>query len=251
MFEAVSRLASVYVDLCRAGDSRYMGWQKEIRCCLDIGNHKFDDAISHIEEICWIMECHLKDWKETLHYKRWMYPSLNYFTVRQLVYLQKTLFGLFTKPTSFVAQLPTQVFILLECIYPNISRDVLKKTILSSSYEIKYGQVVDGNENWKKVEQPGTRFDQVSLEKITQILSQLESEGLPDDAAMAAVNACGAEDVDEAAVWYAENEENYELLKQLSNEMKDIIKRKEGVSAQQSERYDFPLMNVMHGDKRF
>ena len=237
MFEAVSRLASVYVDLCKAGNSQFIGWQKEIRCNIDKGTDQFDRTISYIEEICRIMEDRLNEWKQTLHNKRWMYPNLNYFTVRQLVFLQKTLFGLFTKPTSFVAQLPTQVFTLLECIYANISREVLKKTILSSAYEVKYGQVSNDSESWKKIDQPGSRFEEVSLEKIVQILSQLESEGLSDDAAMAAVNTCGVEDVDEAAVWYAENEDNDEVLVRLCNEMKEIIKMKQEASSQEIGRY--------------
>ena len=226
MFEATSRLATVYVDLCKAGDSRYIGWKKEARCCLDRGLDEFNAVIRDVEETCKAMENDLMEWKKTLHLKRWTYPNFNYFTVQQLLYLQQQLVGLSKNPLQFVTKLPTQVYTLLELIYPNISRDVLKSTIYSAMYELEYGQVVEEGQSWKQVDQPEDRFITVSAEQIAELLCLLESEGLPDSGAMAAVNACTAEGVDEAAVWYYENEDDDELLKKLADEMKEILAKK-------------------------
>ena len=224
----------MYVDLRKAGESRYICWQKQFRCCLDEG---FENTVSHTEETCRIMEAHLKDWEKTLHSMRWKYPSLNFFTVYQLVHLQKMLFGIFKNPLHCVAELPRQTFTLLECICPDISVEVLKNAIRSSKFEIQFGQEIDDNESWKKVYHPEDRFEDVSNEKIVQLLSELFDEGLPNELSLAAINACGAENFDEIYVWCIDNASDYELVKTLADEMNEIMKKKDSVVTQQIERY--------------
>ena len=226
MFDAVYRLASDFVALCNAGNSRYLEWRKEIKCCLDEGKYKFDQTIQEIESACLSMENHLHEWEKTLHLKRSTYPNLNFFTVQQIVFLQKKLCGLSSSPATFVENLPTQVFTLLENVYPDVSKEVLRNAILSASYELKYGWTSEQQENWEKVEMPEDRFQQANVNDIERFLLELENEGLSDDVALAATNACGLENMDEALVWSVENGADDDLVNALSKEMERILQTK-------------------------
>ena len=233
MFEATLRLATAYVDLCEAGNSRYIGWNEEIRCCFDKNSDKFNALVHKVEEMCRTMESHLIEWKKKLHHERWIYPNLNFFTVQQILYLQHALAGICKNPLQ--SQVPAQVYTLLESIYPSVSREVLKNAVYSVSHEMQPGLPVRAEERLRQTDYPKHRLDTVSVVDIESLLPLLENEGLPDDGAMAALNASGAmavldasvaERVDMAVMWYYENQYHDKLLKTLSDEMKEILVKK-------------------------
>lgn len=79
MTELVTRFASVFVDLCEAGDASVLDYRKIVQC--DIDNPESNNGLkTEIEEL----EQQLINWKASLSDHRSKNAVLNYFTVKQL-----------------------------------------------------------------------------------------------------------------------------------------------------------------------
>ena len=229
MFGAVLRIATAYVNLCNAGCSKYTKWRKEFYCHLDDGQQKFRATVENIEAICNEMEDELCVWKKDLHKKRWQFSHLNLYTVRQLMFLQNELYPVLSTGSMLnaVRQLSSQVFTLLEAIYPEISVAIFKDVVSKSSHIRHYGNSDSEDKNWEKVAKDEDKFCQVSRGTLLEFICKLEEDELDEDVAKAATMQCGVEDGPTAFAWAFENGEDVEQVKELCLKMDEILLRKE------------------------
>ena len=111
IFDSVLRLAKAYMNLCSSGCVLFKHWQAKFLCdrnrkvCsfIDFGQGveqlkgKTSDLTKIIPMIANFMEgCH-KNWLEYIHKKRIDHLHLNFFTIDQLVFLQKELVKIGTR----------------------------------------------------------------------------------------------------------------------------------------------------------
>eukprot|EP00794_Sanderia_malayensis_P006458 gene6457-7190_t len=225
MFAAILRIATVYVDLCSAGCSLYLKWKKTFKCNLD----DFERAIMSIEEEWHKMEATLHEWRNELHEKRWIHPNLNYYTIRQLMSLQKALHPVLSDHGNLraVRDLPTQVFTLLEAIYPDISTTVIKDVVLKSEHVRRYESTQNNKDDWKNIESDEGKFSGIPVETVLTFIAELESEDIEENVAKAAAMQCGTNDLPEAIAWAFDNAKENSVIEDLSNRMDKVLSIKE------------------------
>ena len=228
MFDAVTMLADVYVQLCESGCYKYLAWKSTYHCNLKDGEDAFTETISRVREQCMQMEKDLSSWKSELDRKRAQFPYLNYYTIRQLLLLQTELESvLLSDQMSAIKNLPAQIFRLLDETYPEIEEHSLRNVLEGTVFQRHWERTDSEDKSWEKIERIGDKFHDCSLNQITDFIASLEEANHDNDAAKAATMQCGISDRSIASAWACVNEENEELINKLAQQMDDILDAKE------------------------
>ena len=223
----MTRIANLYVTLCNAGCNKYFKWKKNFYCHFDEMDEDRKDTVAAIEEECEIFEKDLETWGRSLHQKRWEYPHLNFFTIRQLVFMQTALKTVLrTDNVKLVRGLPPQVFTLLEEIYPEINHVIFTTVLTKSSHDRRYGQRWKVDESWRKITRVEDKFVDISLKKIEDFIDRLEREGHDEDVAKAAMMECGLEDFHVTSAWGLLHNDDEEKISDLAAKMDKIMEKK-------------------------
>ena len=227
MFEAVTRLAVLYIQLCDSGCIKYLSWQSKFTCNLENGAEAFREAIKSVEKECTKLETDLKEWKSELDKKRTQFPFLNYYTVRQLLMLQKDLkYVILKEDLKALRNLPAQVFSLLDEVYPGIDQDTFRTILLESSHRRRYGENSSKDSSWMRVAKSDDKFMEASIDEIEKFIAELEEEGHDEDVAKAATMHCGLKDCSVASVWAMDNCDNEEGIAELAYQLNGVLERK-------------------------
>lgn len=230
MFESVTRVASLYVTLCNAGCNKYVKWNRVFGCQIEAAAEDDSNVIQEIEDECALLENDLEEWKQKLHQKRWKYPHLNFFTVRQLMYLQKELTETLRKDNiKSVRGLSSQVFTLLEEIYPEINHQIFSTVLSKSSHDRHYGQSLKADDNWRRITRVEDKFVGVSLKEIEDFITRLERDGHDEDVAKAAMMECGMADFHVTSAWGIEHSDEEDKISSLATKMDEIMEKKEEI----------------------
>ena len=233
MFEAVTRLAVLFIQLCDSGCIKYLSWQSKFSCNLENGADAFREAIKSVEKECTRLENDLKEWKSELDRKRTQFPFLNYYTVRQLLMLQKNLKDVILKEDlKALRNLPAQVFSLLDEVYPGIDQETFRTILLKSSHRRRYGEDSSQDTSWMRVAKSDDKFMEASIDEIGKFIAELEEEGHDEDVAKAATMRCGLQDSSVASVWAYQHCGNKEEIAELANQLNGVLERKQEKGSQ-------------------
>ena len=233
MFEAVSRVAILFIQLCNSGCIRYLTWHAEFTCNLNDGVDAFGKTVETIYKECATLERDLEEWRFELDRKRTQFPFLNYYTIRQLLMLQTSLkYAILKEDFKAVRNLPPQVFSLLDEVCQGINEETFRTMLLKSSYRRRYGEKSSQDNSWMRVPRTDDQFIEVSLSAIVRFIDNLEEEGHNESVAKAATMQCGLRDRSVASVWAYEHCHNEEQIKELANEMNSVLERKKEEGSQ-------------------
>ena len=233
MFEAVTRVAVLFIELCDSGCIKYLTWNSKFTCNLNHGVNAFRETIKSVEKECIKLEADLEEWKFELDMKRTEFPFLNYYTVRQLLMLQTNLKHVILKENSkALRDLPAQVFSLLDEVYPGIDLETFRNILLKSSHRRWYGDNSSQDSSWKRLARNDDKFIEVSADAIEKFIAELEEEGHDEDVAKAATMHCGLKDRSVTSVWAMEHCDNEEEIAKLANQLNGVLERKEDEGSQ-------------------
>ena len=233
MFEAVTRVAVLFIELCESGCIKYLTWNSEFTCNFDHGVDAFRETIKSVEKECIKLEDDLEEWKFELDVKRTEFPFLNYYTVRQLLMLQTNLsYVILTEDLTALRNLPAQVFSLLDEVYPGIDQETFRTILLKSSHRRWYGENSSQDSSWMRVAKSDDKFMEASIDEIGKFIAELEEEGHDEDVAKAATMHCGLKDRSVASVWAMEHCDNEKEITELANQLNDVLERKEDEGSQ-------------------
>ena len=233
MFEAVTRVAVLFIQLCDSGCIKYLSWDLKFTCNLDDGVDAFRETIEAVEKECTRLETDLEEWKFELDRKRTQFPFLNYYTVRQLLMLQTNLkYVILKEDLKALRDLPAQVFSLLDEVYPGIDQETFRTILLKSSHRRRYGEKSSQGSLWKRVARSDDKFMEASKDEIEKFIAELEEECHDEDVAKAATMHCGLKDRSVASVWAMEHCDNEEEITELANQLDGVLERKEEEGSQ-------------------
>ena len=215
-------LASVYVKLCEAGDTRMLQYRKDIPCNLEeakvMGMEQYFATIK--SEIQRLSE-QLQEWKQKLEGYRKDHPVMNYFSVKQCLVLQKQLHEL-QKDIGKVTELDPQVFTLLKAVCPDITTEEIK-----DAFTLSFGLVSEtANDSWQKVqsERP-TNFNQFSLAQIEKILDTLNDQDIDDSVALASLVRLFPYDESQAIIWCKRQDPSNPLIDEMAEEAEEELEK--------------------------
>ena len=215
-------LASVYVKLCEAGDTRMLQYRKDIPCNIDeakaMGMEQYFATIK--SEIQQLSE-QLQEWKQELEGYRKDHPVMNYFSVKQCLVLQRQLHEL-QKDIGKVTKLDPQVFTLLKAVCPDITTEKIK-----DAFTLSFGSVNEtANDSWQKVqsERP-TNFNQFSLAQIEKILDTLNDEDIDDSVALASLVRLFPYDESKAIIWCKRQDPSNPLIDEMAEEAEEELEK--------------------------
>ncbi|XP_065678667.1 E3 ubiquitin-protein ligase rnf213-alpha isoform X7 [Hydra vulgaris] len=163
--EIVTRLGLAYMSLCEAGDINFLKWRMTFNCDVEL---EPENSMKDLESESEKLENRFTDWKEKLTSFRQSNAIINYFSVKQCLFMQKQLFML-NENLQNVDKLSTQFYTLLYFFDHNVCLNKIKHTFnLSRTLSIK-----DESEQWKKGHIQ-SNFDKYTPDKILKFVNKLQ-----------------------------------------------------------------------------
>ncbi|XP_020912940.1 E3 ubiquitin-protein ligase rnf213-alpha isoform X2 [Exaiptasia diaphana] len=124
IFEAVNRLGQVYIDLCEAGNVKYLDWSETIDC-----SEERDCSVrKKLANTCKEMEERLFEWRRCMHDTRHKYKEFNHFSTQQILIMRREL-GSLRHAGASSTNLPLHVLTLLESVLSGITNQDLVKVL--------------------------------------------------------------------------------------------------------------------------
>ena len=220
--EVATQLASVYVKLCEAGDTRMLQYRKEIPCDIDQAKEiGMEQYFTNIKSEIQLLNNQLQTWKKELEGYRKDHPVMNFFTVKQCLVLQKHLHEL-QKDVRKVTEIDPQVFTLLKAVCPDPTEEKVK-----DAFTLSYGSNNQScNDLWQKVqaERP-TNFNQLSLAQILKILDTLTNLGIDENVALASLVKLNPYDESRAIIWCKKHDPSNTVIEEMAEEAEAEIEK--------------------------
>lgn len=213
--EVATQLASVYVKLCEAGDTRMLHYRKEIPCDIDQAKTMgMEQYFTNIKSEIQLLNKQLQAWKQELEGYRKDHPVMNYFTVKQCLVLQKHLHEL-QKDIRKVREIDPQVFTLLKAVCPDPTEEKVKDAFTLSFSTIDQ----TSNDSWQKVqaERP-TNFNQLSLNQLLKFLDTLINLGIDENVALASLVKLNPYDESRAIIWCKKHDPSNAIIEEMAEE---------------------------------
>ncbi|XP_060599995.1 E3 ubiquitin-protein ligase RNF213-like [Ruditapes philippinarum] len=216
-FDGIMRLCKVYNKLCSAGCVLFHDWS--VRCLCDKSKpvalimqfgqgediptikglrSETEDLKDLIPKLAKFMENCLMQWLQHIKDKRKQYIHLNYFTVDQLVILQKELVKVGTD------QLPSNLlYPLISAVKKNCSHDDLVEAMIDAKEDISESKHQDEHEN-------NDVQENCEDEKKNIFVEEIVNAGYDLELAIKALDHVDPEDISEGIVWCMTNEDTTE-----------------------------------------
>ncbi|XP_041354651.1 E3 ubiquitin-protein ligase RNF213-like [Gigantopelta aegis] len=212
ILDGIVRLSKTYIKLISDGCVLFNCWKASFLCdderdacaILDFGEnseslkghrrkHPLEDFINALANV--FENCHM-EWLKYLSDKRDQYLELNFFTISQLVFLQKELIKIGTnvEPSDLV-------FPLLSLIKPECSMSDIQHAMQSAKDEIFQIE--------QKEELEDAPLERQDTEQY--FIQELMKAGNTETLAQAAFNHVADADIDAAIVWCLEHEDDVEF----------------------------------------
>ncbi|XP_053396335.1 E3 ubiquitin-protein ligase rnf213-alpha-like isoform X2 [Mercenaria mercenaria] len=235
IFDSITRLSSVYMKLCSSGCVLFKDWTARFLCypkpdrpvcaILEFGQgdrvpqlkgrrSPKEDLKEIIPELAKFMECCLEEWLQHIKEKRKNFLHLNYYTVDQLVILQRELvkMGTESEPSHLV-------YPLLSAVKEDCTPDDLLEAMAAAKEEI------DGDAEMEEESGNDSGTDEVEMaadatddEKKQNFVHELVLSGYEEALAFRALEFINPEDVTAGIVWCMDHEEDNFYQPQVENE---------------------------------
>ncbi|XP_053390338.1 E3 ubiquitin-protein ligase rnf213-alpha-like, partial [Mercenaria mercenaria] len=223
IFDSITRLSSVYMKLCSSGCVLFKDWTARFLCdpkpnrpvcaVLEFGQgdgapqlkgrrSEKEDLQDIIPELANFMETCLEEWLKYIKEKRKRYLHLNYFTVDQLVILQRELvkMGLDSEPSHLV-------YPLLSAVKDRCTPDDLLEAMAAAKEEIEGDADMEAEEDVdSNNEEAETVEDSTEDEKKQSFVHELVQAGYEEALAVRALEFVDPEDVTAGIVWCMDHE---------------------------------------------
>ncbi|XP_060561077.1 E3 ubiquitin-protein ligase RNF213-like, partial [Ruditapes philippinarum] len=225
IFDSITRLSNVYMKLCSSGCVLFKDWTARFLCypkhdrpvcaILEFGQgdsvpqlkgrrSEREDLKDIIPELAKFMECCLDEWLDHIKEKRKTYLHLNYYTVDQLVILQRELvkMGIESEPSHLV-------YPLLSAVKENCTPDDLIEAMAAAKEEIDGDVDMEAvGENADDDEGDEMPADATEDEKRQNFIQELVVAGYDEALALRALQFMGPEDVTAGIVWCMDHDED-------------------------------------------
>ncbi|XP_060597648.1 E3 ubiquitin-protein ligase rnf213-alpha-like, partial [Ruditapes philippinarum] len=222
IFDSITRLSSVYMKLSSSGCVLFKDWRSRFFCdprperpvcaILEFGQGDGAPQLKGkktdteglqdiIPELANFMETCLEEWLKYIKEKRKNHLHLNYFTVDQLVILQRELvkMGSDLEPSHLI-------YPLLSAVKENCTPDDLLDSMTSAKEEIERGAVMEAEEE-RDQEEANTLTDSTEDEKKQNFVQELIQAGYEQTLAIKALDFVDPDDVTAGIVWCMDHEE--------------------------------------------
>lgn len=246
MSEVILRLSSAFVALCEAGDVKYLKWKKEIRCDIEACKLNGGNIMEQFREEVASMELRCHEWETYLIELRQKHQELNFYTVKQILHLQREISYL-SSDCADSKLISAQVFTLLKYIDPEITSEKVKQAYYLSCY-------VDSSlssKDWTAIESEFENFCNFSIEELKSFVDVLQNDHLyEENVAMASLVAVTPFTKSSAVLWCekqdSEEPEIDELCSKAVNEFEkfelyDTTSAKETTASQQDQISEMSL----------
>ncbi|XP_053396346.1 E3 ubiquitin-protein ligase rnf213-alpha-like isoform X3 [Mercenaria mercenaria] len=224
IFDSITRLSSVYMKLCSSGCVLFKDWTARFFCdpepnrpvCavlefgqgdgapqLKVRRSETEDLQDIIPELANFMETCLEEWLKYINKKCKSYLHLNYFTVDQLVILQKELVKM--GPDSEPSHL---VYPLLSAVKDRCTPDDLLEAMAAAKEEIEGDAEIEVEEDGDSDnEEAETVEDSIEDEKKQSFVHELVQAGYEEARAIRALEFVDPEDVTAGIVWCMDHDD--------------------------------------------
>ena len=219
MSEVTLRLASAFVALCEAGDVSYLAWKTEIRCNIDEWKEHGNNLSKAYTDEVTKLEQRRVEWEKSLLDFRLKHHVLNYFSVKQILFLQKHIFPLGQNEINFQS-LPAQVYTLLKFVDPEINNEKIKDAhFLATTLDC-----TDRKEDWTILESVFPNFAKFSVENLIEFVETLQDDHLiEENIAMASLIAVSPFVESSAVLWCEKQDsDNPVIQKQSAKAIKEL-----------------------------
>ena len=201
VFEGVQRVAAVLVEHCSLGNAKYLTWETEYWC----GDDRLVEAM---ERDARQLENDLVEWVDEVHNCREYQWLLNFFTMQQLIVLQRELAAVARHGADALRSIPSQVFMLLETIKPDVSAAEIYRAVVNGLTEQSsghYGQTGYATHGMSPRTQSYAGVEPMDVTPAgggDESLAYILSQGFDIRAARASLAVCHG-DVKKAIAWAA------------------------------------------------
>ena len=205
------------MSLSEAGDISFIHWQKQFYCDVD---HKSGIPLSTLIKESEMLELRFTDWEEKLTNFRSTNPVINYFSVKQCLFLQKNLFKL-SKDLQMASHLPTQFYTLLRFFDHDVSLDNIKNAFKLSRSLINDDEC--DHDKWKKASIQ-SNFEKYSPDEIIGFVNTLqEIYEVSENVAWASIIQCFPYREGKAAIWCEKQDPESEAINELEQMAKEQL----------------------------
>ncbi|XP_065676513.1 E3 ubiquitin-protein ligase rnf213-alpha-like isoform X2 [Hydra vulgaris] len=205
--EVVTRLGYAYMSLCEAGDIKFIQWQKTFYCDIELERGvSIKDLIIESEKL----EKRFMNWKEKLTTFRHLNPIINYFSVKQCLFMQKQLFMLIDD-LNHVDRLPTQFYTLLYFFAHDVNVNNIRHTFNLS----RILTIEDESQQWQTAIIQ-SNFDKCTPDEILDIVNTLrEVYDISENVAWASIIEIFPYREGKAVVWCGKQDSESENINEL------------------------------------
>nr|XP_047126393.1 E3 ubiquitin-protein ligase RNF213 isoform X3 [Hydra vulgaris] len=205
--EVVTRLGYAYMSLCEAGDIKFIQWEKTFYCDIEFEREvSINDLILESEKL----EKRFMYWKEKLTTFRRLNPIINYFSVKQCLFMQKQLFMLIDD-LKHVDRLPPQFYTLLYFFAHDVNVNNIRNTFKLS----RILTIEDESQQWQTpIIQ--SNFDKYTPDEILDIVNTLQKEyDINENVAWASIIEIFPYREGKAVVWCGKQDSESENINEL------------------------------------
>ncbi|XP_022806306.1 E3 ubiquitin-protein ligase RNF213-like [Stylophora pistillata] len=261
LLQGAVQLGQAYVNLCEIGDVSRLHWNEEYKCKSSMGKRIIDEIRLKSEEFEELYDA----CREHINEMRMKYRELNFFTIRQLLFLRKELASL--KQGSKLESLNLQVYSLLEKVLPGLHRKLLKEAlgeagIWEAGFDLEFYGGEDARSTTSQSSQDDTAKDieQIS-EKYESLRDNVErfNPSEPERLAVAALCHDIEGSVPELVLWCVRNKDKSDLIDELYEKALEDT-RFQGIigedlnsdeESSQSSQHTDDQMSLQEGDDEF
>lgn len=215
------RLGQVYIDLCEAGDVKYLEWSEKIDCSED--RLFIDRSVGKkLANTCKEMEEWLSHWRQYVHDKRYKYKEFNHFSTKQILIMRREL-GSVRRAGASINDLSLHVLTLLESVVSGITRQDLMEVLNKMS---GFSLVATDNSSSEQPVEGNDLKNTDAQSKHHSFFSSLETMDFQEDVGIAALKASNAfdnQEINETDLldWCMENGDNTELIESLVEQARE------------------------------
>ncbi|XP_053396018.1 E3 ubiquitin-protein ligase rnf213-alpha-like [Mercenaria mercenaria] len=223
IFDGITRLCNVYTKLCEAGCVLFKDWSARCFCdhrravpmflkfgngdqfpVIECGRSTSEDLKDMIPHVAKFMENCLEEWLEHIKVMRSKYIHLNYFTVDQLVILQRELVKVGTEDQPTYKLYPLLSAVKTNCS-PEDVIDAMSSTIAEVNNMTEMNEETAGDMENTDANELDTRT--AIDEKRENFIHEVVQTGYSEALAIKALEHVAPEDIAQGIVWCMDNED--------------------------------------------
>ncbi|XP_065678772.1 E3 ubiquitin-protein ligase rnf213-alpha isoform X3 [Hydra vulgaris] len=210
--EVVTRLGYAFMSLCKAGDVKYIHWKKVFHCDIELQR---EISINDLKLESEKLEKRFTELKEKLTKFRILYPIINFFSVKQCLFMQKQLFML-TEDLKHVDRLSSQFYTIL-----NFFANDITLSIIIQAFKLSRSLTFEDESQQSKTSNIQSNFDNYTPNKILEIVNTLQNDfNISENVAWASIINVFPYREGNAVLWCAKQNSECKEINELEQEAK-------------------------------